>query len=382
MSKISKSLIRTGDLSKIKVEKPRKYDAAQWDNIKFDFGSARRITPSGPEAQQFVRAQLRSRARYVKNSGNGMVTQCPFHQSDEGFSMTLNVNIVPHDDNHNRHIPTGFYRCWSCKAAGPWNTLAAEVGMEPLEETDNYELGENTRKLEYDVEYVPPNPALLEELEEDWDWHHKDVVIPYKTLLGIGAKMHECSRYEGNDLTLERRLWLPCYIDGELQGHVDAALNGEQPKYLNADGGWAHSCFLYWDYAIKLANRWKRKHGAKKFIFVCEGPASAAALLRWGFPAVACLGVTNWSEAKAVQLAANFDVVFAVGDGDTPGYDFNDSVKDALNETVTVKRLRLKKDMDPAKFRKAEKQWLLDLIEKHALTPDEPVKPKQKRKKK
>lgn len=353
----------------VSVSKPRKYDARGWSDIGFAFGSAKKVTPEGPEAQQFVRQQVRMHAQRPKYNPTGMLVQCPFHRSDNegGFSRTLNVNVIPHEDNHQHHVTTGAWRCWSCGRAGLWNELAAETGMEQLPETDNYELGDNARKIEYEIEYEPPNSALLVDLDVDWCWRHKDVKVPYKTLLAVGAMFHELPVYTESNMTVEKRLWLPCYVDGELLGHVDAALNGEQPKYLNAKGPWAKSTYLYWDVALKFAKHWRRKHGTQLFIFVCEGPASAIALLRWGIPAVACLGVENWSQAKAVQLGACYDVVFALGDGDRPGYDLNDTIKADMSGLVRcVKKLKLARDIDPAKFRSKEHAWLEDVIEKYA----------------
>lgn len=318
-----------------------------------------------------MRVEVERNFRYRKFMGSGVQVQCPYHISDTGFSQTLNINLIPHTDNHSRHIPVGMYHCWSCGAKGIWNTLAHKLNMELLEETDNYELASNVRHVEYDKEYVPPHPSLLLPLG-DFEWHRpKDKkTITNATLRRIKARMFYNVVREQNDLFSEQRLWLPCYEDGEIVGHIGASLDPEnvQPKYLNADGGWALTHFFLWDPSLKLARKLKKSKAIKRrYVVIVEGPADALVLYQEGIPAVSVLGTNNWTEAKANLVAVNYDYVFVLGDGDDAGRKMGREIKKMLVPLLgdRVRKIRLDEGDDPAKLKKRQIRALKELIEKY-----------------
>jgi DNA primase len=176
---------------------------------------------------------------------------------------------------------------------------------------------------------------------------------------------------EHNDLFSEQRLWLPCYEDGDIVGHIGASLDPEnvQPKYLNAEGGWALSHFFMWDQALKLSRRLlKRGEIKKRYACVVEGPADALLMYQEEIPTVGVLGTNNWTEAKANMLSVTYDFVFTIGDGDSAGRKMNKEVKRMLRPIMGdefVRAIKLEDGDDPAKLKRRQIRELKRIIAKY-----------------
>lgn len=338
----------------------------KWSSIPV-LGSVRKITSNGPEAQSHVRSEVNRGFRYKKASPTGYSTQCPFHVSDDGFSMTLNINVVPHVDNHGNNISVGQFRCWSCGKKGGWNMLAMHVGLEPLEETDNADLKDCAQVVTYDREYEPAHEAMLRPLDPDWKWKRKHGKVFGPALLArYGAMLHDVVRKHGSEMWSEQRLWLPCYEDGELVGHVDAALDKDsKPKYLNANGAWAKTKFFGFDQCMKRVKKLQAK-GWPRFACIVEGPGDTLNMEKYGIPALGVLGTQNWSAAKANILVTCVDVVFVIGDPDEAGAEFNTEVHDDLvGIGIDAVIIRLKGKKDPGDFKRVDADALKAELRKH-----------------
>ena len=336
---------------------------------EYKLGENKRTYPSGPEAQNLVRNEVLSHFRERKVADRSITVPCPWHISDDGRSKTLSINLVQHLDGKGRDIPVGFCRCWSCGTGGDWNKLADHIGMQRLEETDNPDLKSNVYHIEYENEegYQAPDPDDFEDLDADWDWVRKDGVIKYKTLISVGARIHNNTYRNATELIKEKRLWLPAHEFGDTVGHINAAAFGTSDlKYVNSKGGWATSHFFGFDEAVKLSNKWA-KRGYKKFVVVVEGPADCLMLLQHNIPAVACLGTQSWSTVKANLLIGSFDIVFAMGDGDDPGRKLNQAIKKDLKDSIRVHKLKLNDGQDPASLKKRDFKNLIDALQEHAI---------------
>lgn len=314
-------------------------------------GQNRKIIPDGPEAQALVRNEVSKHFRSPRNEGHNISVPCCFHVSDGGFSRTLSICVEAHTDGKGRHIPVGLWHCWSCGKAGDWNTLAVHEGLQCLHETDNYELEENVHDITWERQYEPPPESELSDLPEGWIWkRRKEDPITYETLMSVDAKIHRRKVFNGTEHILDKRLHLPALEESERVGHVGAALQKQEPKYLNSSGPWSLKHFLFWDPAERIAETWIER-GCKRFCVVVEGPGDGLRMLQHSIPGITVLGVNAWSMTKANMIASSYDMVFAFGDGDKAGKAMNAQIKNDLSASMEVHAVKMpKRGLDPAKL--------------------------------
>ncbi len=324
-----------------------------------NLGGVRRSTSNGPDAINLVTNELRSKLRYSKVRANRAMCQCPYHVSDTGFSMTLDVNLNPNRVNGKGfQVPVGYFHCWSCFKSGPWNQLAETLGLEKLEETDNPHLHNQLSKITWEEEYYPPETSMLFDIEEHWV--RKDGVIKMSTLLAYNCKIWMKVVQHDGELESRRKLFIPVEQNHELVGHVEARLDPEDvdpdPKYLNAAGPWASQHWLGYDVVCNTFDT--------NYIALVEGAADAMMMFQRGIPALPLLGVTSWSDAKKAAIVTRFEHVVIVGDGDNAGKSMRKFLKPKLNEECYVHLIKLPAGEDPASLDKEQYKDLKSLIKK------------------
>jgi 5S rRNA maturation endonuclease (ribonuclease M5) len=251
-----------------------------------------------------------------------------------------------------------------------WNKLADDQHLTRLEETDNPELvAQMLEPSAYEHVYEHPGEDELYDLEPGWTWEKKGTKILYNTLMRVGAKWYRCPLYR-NGVVVKRvkRLWLPAHFHNEVVGHI-AAYTGTKPNkipYSNSSGQWASHYFFGFDEAWRLSSQWK-KNGFKRFCFVVEGPRDCLVMLQNRIPAVATMGTNSWTEAKANILALEFDHVFACGDGDMAGKKMNKAIKQMLGGSISVTKVKLEPETDPAGLTEEDYRQITGIIKRHAV---------------
>jgi len=289
-------------------------------------------TDNVDKKREFILGELNTLAR-KEISREGAKIICPFH-ADTNPSGNVNLDV------DEARAPLGWFRCWSCQHSCSWTELADRLGLRKFSSKKNtaedYVDPSRYRKGLLDDEGLDEaggDSTTEDGFEDDFkdlqffDFQQEDWrTIPVKSLQKLGCKFCYQSR---NDTFY---IWMPVYINKELQGYVKAHLekpeprirrdrNGKEyevklPSYINAPGKWSQSYgLLFFDYAVKLMRRKELST-----IVLCEGPRDAIRLLRNGIPAIAVLGASNWNEKKRFQLEkAGADNLILFMDGDDAG---------------------------------------------------------------
>jgi 5S rRNA maturation endonuclease (ribonuclease M5) len=295
--------------------------------------------------------------------------------SDTGGSQTLRINI-----DAGSKYGIGFWKCYSCLKKGHWNVLADELGIDNITAEPNPQLGNILTPLHNEREVEGFDVRKLATLPPNFSWDRgNDIVISNAALSIVEAKLwfrrnvpvHKLDdkgkpiklpnkKFEIDFFVDELRLWMPVIEDDIAVAHV-AALTGERnwwsKKYLNAKGDWPKK-------HIWPLNQVLRKMRERRFIVICEGPADALRLIDNGIPAVANLGVSSWTSAKADVIAAHFNRVVLCFDGDDAGRRAQEFVRDTFKGLIPVKCINLPKKKDPASLTQQELDKLIEMIKR------------------
>jgi 5S rRNA maturation endonuclease (ribonuclease M5) len=304
--------------------------------------------------------------------------QCPFHQSDDGVSQTLRINL---DSAHRLGI--GFFKCYSCQTHGHFNDLAEKLGVDMIMGEANPEIRNiliPLRQQAFDYQGAPR--FGMEDLPADfsWDrgkgiiissrafnivqaqlwhtrtavWKSKEKVVKYvdqTTSEELSKVVNQILKGPDNKPIFERwqdedRIWMPVIDRDAVVAHV-AALIGKRhwfsKKYLNAKGEWPKRYIWPLD-QIMLAMRERR------YVVIVEGPADALRLIDNGIPAIANLGVSAWTSAKAEIISAHYQRVFVCMDPDSAGAGAQKQVIESFAGSIPAHAIRLPKKVDPASF--------------------------------
>ena len=327
-----------------------------WNDLVL--GGVRRLTPNGPEAINLVINELQ-KVRYSRVRGGRAACQCPYHVSDTGFSRTLNFNLNPNRINSvGFQVPVGYFYCWSCGRSGPWNEYAEYVGLEKLVETDNPDVSKNLMQIQWEDEYVEPDPSMIFDVEDDWV--RDDGVIKLKTLRKFGAKIWMKVVNDNGDYISRRKMLLPALQNGENVGHVEVRLESEDidpdPKYLNSPGVWSSQYWLGFDAVSEMFDT--------NYCCLVEGPADWLMMVQNRIPALPLLGVTSWSKTKRTALTVRYDKLIVIGDGDAAGKKMFMTVADSVRKHCDCKRIRLPDGEDPASLDAQQYKQLKKLIDR------------------
>ena len=227
---------------------------------------------------------------------------CPWHR-DGSPSLGVSTDIT---------CP-GIFHCFTCKAKGSWNDLAAKLGF-PL--VDYKEAG---RLTEHDDPFGMLSRILGEETKKSMAPLHylngtEDLPLRFswrgmnrKFLMSLGGK------YFWEKKTSDEYLYLPITMHAQYRGYTICKLNRSgakgELKYLTFSD--TKESFLGYDQVPEDDS-----------IVLCEGHADALSLLYKGLPALCIFGVANWGPTKkAALLAKRPKKVVICFDGDKPGWD-------------------------------------------------------------
>lgn len=261
---------------------------------------------------ELVRSELAKlpQVEFLEDEGEAIVL-CPFH-SDHHPSLRVSLieKVRNKSGGQTKKITPGNFHCWSCRAGGGWNNLAAKLG---LTEWDQKE-ADNTPSDPFWSLYRE-HQAMAEGVHEyrkpatDGPWEEPWKTFSVKFLREWGAE----SLWDQKDEAY--RIYLPVHdIDQKLVGHVGARPDNstipDKRKYVNS---WQFPAEKVW-YGL---NRVKGNVAV-----VVEGPSDMLRFQSEGIPAIAAFGVSVLTEPKVFKLlAVGVNKVITCLDGDKPGRD-------------------------------------------------------------
>lgn len=253
---------------------------------------------------EFVRNELATLPLVDWSTQNQAKIICPFH---DDTNPSLNVSLVRVDKGNGRGVAIGGFNCWSCKAHGPWNKLAAKLNLNQWTETVEKEaadLPSNAFKaLEIDLGGIQNSNTEYEKPVTDGPWEGPWRGLPGSFLRSVGAEMMWDNEYG------EHRIYLPIHnAVGKLIGHV--AARGEnsnipdKKKYLNSKNfnGRTNWYGLNWETHPKA-------------VVIVEGPFDMLRFRYHGLPAIANLGVQLRNEKDLSETVSTEKVMQIISKG-------------------------------------------------------------------
>lgn len=310
------------------------------------------VTPDVQAADSdWFEAQLRSVGADFIVEGDKIMVKCPFHPDILGRENNSNSLIL--------HRHESWFKCFGCSAGGQWPKLARKLGME---ETPNSSNGDKSMEAVASMARMLTKMGVHEHVRDRREHFTKPLVSEWRgNWRGFtGAFLRDIGCVKVDDLRMNvGRIGLPLRTyTGALRAYTCRAVDppNATPKYspLHADRSTWHEkelpandlCF---GGELVLKHRWKR-------VVLVEGPIDAMRLWSYGIPAVAILGVSNWSNQKRDSLIALGVTHFLVlMDGDDAGQA---AQVDILNTLHGVKSFGvvLPPDKDPGNL--SEKQLM------------------------
>jgi 5S rRNA maturation endonuclease (ribonuclease M5) len=282
---------------------------------------------------QFVIDQLNTYSGVKKTITGSTFILCPYHAE-----KTPSGRIF-----HGRSV---FFKCYGCGATAKWDELAPKLGLKPfkrLKPQDEY-----ARPLILETETVTSGfvneDLVFSELPANKLWRS----IKTNLLIEIGAKKCQVKHPEYG--LLRPKVWLPCYIRGQLEGYIKAQLRKDPnyPSYINAKGQWSKTRGLFpFDKAVSMA----RELGISALVLV-EGPRDALRLVQYGIPAVCILGTQSWTATKNKLLElAGIEKLIIMMDGDCAGIEATEMLVGQTTNMFDLVVLKLW-DMKGSPYRK------------------------------
>lgn len=276
------------------------------------------------ERRELVRQQISLVPRVKMKSDMAMIP-CPFHAD---INPSCGVYFKPNQSN------PGSWYCFGCNAHGQWDELAEALGLEKFDTTPKDRF---TRPVSLTLDTYEKNNVSeqlkFKELPKNKKWRG----ISTNLLIDIGCKQCKVI-YESGNIS-ETFIWMPVYINKELEGYIKARLkkNPDKPSYINKKGSWAKSKGLFpYDYAMSILSE-------KKAVVLVEGQRDALRLLQMGIPALCIMGTHNWNDEKSILLdIAGVKRAIIFLDGDAAGISGTKLLYPSLKKYISdVKVIKL-----------------------------------------
>lgn len=274
-------------------------------------------------AYSTVRRELFTKASSAVEKSDSIWICCPFHGES---TPSCKVNMVDGGG-----APFGWYYCFGCKVSGPWNNLAAKLGLQKFSQEDMKSIDGFASKIGSKFNRIKRN--LTEEVNPNNDLASFDDMVERNTPIPVAVDWREIPKQTLLDLgctriidkrSAETFLIIPITINGEAKGLVRARWFASKEK-----GG-----LNYFNSKFGIEEKWVQKYGLlgydriakmrafKKYgiLFIVEGPRDAMRLLSLGIPAVSTLGAGSWSGMKQnliMQLEPN--LICSLMDNDKAG---------------------------------------------------------------
>jgi len=309
------------------------------------------------DARQIISEELNNSPGPKKMAGSSLLIQCPFHDEN---TPSCGVNL-----NQDSGIPLGWFHCFGCGAKGPWNRLAKQMGLTQfkkwqLDFKGNGATREEKRRTpeasmkstnQLERMYKTLKTKELIEWPTRMDWRGYDGTLLRK----LGALMFSEEVWNKQERAREAEvmLFFPIYVNEKFVGGVKAFMEKQKDglSYLNTPGSWVRtSGLLGYDYIRKvIANVREKKKRQYTSLVLVEGPRDVARLLLNRVPAMAILGIENFSEKKLMKILAvnsNIKRLYVMSDNDKAGKRMYKIIKEMAANYIPVKRLKLPEEYD------------------------------------
>jgi hypothetical protein len=309
--------------------------------------------------REIILTELQNYGGYQKSAGDWQMIVCPFH-SDRNPSLGVYVSMT----NPQR---IGHFHCFGCDEKGGWNKLAEQAGLEPIKEWKNKNthsadlIDKNLENSLLGNDHLTIKGVLkamgvpeAQPWPDSLDWR------------GFSGKVvHRAGGYIAYDNYNDsiQVVFIVKYagaVRGGVKAKFEKARKG-QTSYIAMSGPWVNKYgLLFYEQAKTIITK-----NEYNFCVIVEGPRDALRLLINGIPAIAVLGASTMTKAKAMMLSTlAVDSIYAVPDNDQGGDTFWKTSKKALHGILPVTRIKLPKTDSKGKVIKIDPgNMSLDLLD-------------------
>lgn len=297
------------------------------------------------DPQEIVMDAIHSLNSQKKNTSSGIMIVCPFHEDN---TPSCGINLSRDND-----VPFGFFHCLGCGEKGGWNKLADKLELPRLKD---WELGfsgngstrTEKRRVPADVLYS------IDQTERMYKSIGTKEIIPWpenKDWRGFdGTILRKLSAYMFSDRE-EIGLLFPIIVNGKYLGGVKAKM--EKPEkglsYVNTAGKWVSTHgLLGFDYVKNVVRKMRKKDRCFTSIVLVEGPRDVIRLLLNRIPALAILGIENFTLEKLMKILSLYSLktIYVMPDNDAAGTKMYKKIKELARGYVDVRLIKLPREYD------------------------------------
>lgn len=294
------------------------------------------------DARQIIFEEISTKITGPKKlSGDSYMIQCPYHD-DNSPSGGINLAVdVP--------VPLGFYHCFGCGAKRGWNDLAETLGLHKFKDWEIGFKGNGSKRSERRKNKVITYETTDEELKRSLRTMEMIPWPIYQSWRGYEGKIIKKlgGLFYNDPLTDEVMLFFPISVNKRFKGGVRAYLEKQVNglSYLTTKGNWVKDCgILGYEYVKKVL----RKNGYTAIVIV-EGPRDMLRLIANNIPAVAILGIENFTEKKLMRIlgmSSKLTTLYVMPDNDKAGKKMYNKIKELAEDYAEVKHLKLPREKD------------------------------------
>jgi 5S rRNA maturation endonuclease (ribonuclease M5) len=307
-----------------------------------------------------------SKTRKVKIGTRQAKIQCPnpLHKGGREEHESLLINITKngtfYPGSAKCYVCDIFFKNWeevanALKRPDLISKKAVEEADEKLETFFNNEIekqvmGEDEVKLDKVI-----GPSI------SWDETKSWRTVNGKLLTKIGARLYK-NKFG------QPMLYLPCMVHGSHIGGIRANIKKKgKSNYFNTKGIWTKNLGLFpYDYIIKMLIE-----KDLETVVLVEGSRDALKSIQFEIPALAILGINNWTDIKAnLVLSLPIKRVITAFDSDEYGDKAKNSVYASLKNDLQVMNFSFAKEMKHLGKKKLQELGLEDGIDPGSMTPE------------
>lgn len=294
------------------------------------------------DARQIIFEEISTKILGPKKlSGDSYMIQCPYHE-DGTPSGGINLAVdVP--------VPLGFYHCFGCGEKRGWNDLAETLGLTKFKDWEIGFTGNGSKRSERRKNKVISYETSDQELKRSlstmemipWPIYLKWRGYPGKVIKKLGGLFYN------DPMTDEVMLFFPISVNNRFKGGVRAYMEKQVNglSYLTTKGSWVKDCgILGYEFVKKIVRR--KGYTA---IVVVEGPRDMLRLIQNSIPAVAILGIENFTEKKLLRIlgmSGKITTIYVMPDNDKAGRKMYHKIKDIGSKYAEIKHLKLPREKD------------------------------------
>lgn len=293
-----------------------------------------------------VKSQLESLdPKYgMQSKGEDIWIRCPFHS---GKSSELENTPSCKINLSNPDFGWGSFYCFACSKHGNWNDLAAAIGLRGFAKKDQDDITKisiHNKRSDLGLSDTNKYNLIVNDESIPWDANKDWRGISGKLVNKLGGRLIYSKVVD------DTQLFLPVFVNKKMIGGINCLIERPSKKvkaYFNTPGSWSNEALFPYDIVKRMKSN---------ILTIVEGPRDALNLIQHGLPALATLGASKWNQKLVDLILFGLEpkLILLGFDPDEAGRLATKRVKTAFKNLLPIKKIKMDKDIDPAKLTKKQ----------------------------